>query len=230
MAADGKQNRMLCEQDQLGFIEIIPADLPFRSMCTREIEFTHCYFDPAFLRQVAYESVDPDCVELTLMLQQPSPLLWHMGAALKTVLETNQKNSRFYADSIATAFAAHLLTHYTTRNHNLREYNGLPKEQLKQAIEYINEHLSEDISLSDLAGHLFMSQYHFSRLFKQSMGMTAHTYLLQQRVKRSKALLHQPELSILDIADRCGFANPSHFAKHFRKHAGITPKEFRLLR
>jgi AraC family transcriptional regulator len=230
MAADGKRTRMLCEQDRSGFIEIVPADLPIQSMCTREVEFTHCYFDPAFLQQVAYESVDPDRVEFTMMLQQPSPLLWQMGAALKTVLENNQKNSRFYADSIATAFAAHLLTHYATRRHNLRQYNGLPKEKLKQAIEYINEHLNDDILLSDLAGHLLMSQYHFSRLFKQSMGMTAHTYLVQQRVTRARELLRQTELTILDIGDRCGFANPSHFARHFRKQAGITPREFRLLR
>jgi AraC family transcriptional regulator len=230
MVADGKRTLMICEEDQSGFIEIVPANLPIQSRCTREVEFTQCYFNPAFLQQVAYESVDPDRVEFVLMLQQPDPLLWQMGAALKTVLENNPKNSSFYADSIATAFAAHLLTHYATRKHNLQQNNGLPKQKLKQAIEYINEHLGDDISLSDLAGHLLMSQHHFSLLFKQSMGVTAHTYLVQQRVKRAKELLHQTDLSIVDITYQCGFANPSHLAKHFRRQVGITPREFRLLR
>jgi AraC family transcriptional regulator len=230
MVADGKQHLMELEHNQSGAIEIIPADLAFQSRCTKAVEFTQCYFDPAFLSQIAYESVDPDCVDFTLMLQQPDPLLWHMGAALKSVLEQNVKNSNFYVDALATAFAAHLLTHYATRKHHLREYNGLPKERLKQAIEYINAHLSDDISLADMAAKLSMSQYHFSRLFKQSMGMPPHTYLIQQRVKKAKRLLGKPELTILDIADQCGFANPSHFAKHFRKHTGITPREFRMLK
>jgi AraC family transcriptional regulator len=229
MVTEDYRRRDLFEQDQSGCIQIIPAHLPFQSMATRQVEFTHCYFDPEFLSQVAYESVNPDQVQLSLMLQQPSPLLWQMGAALKHVLETNPKNSRFYADSIATGFAAHLLTHYATRKLKLREYNGLPKDKLQQAIDYMHAHLGENISLADIAAQVCISQYHFARLFKQSTGITAHAYLIQQRVNKAKHLLQQTERTILEIADDCGFANPSHLAKHFHKQTGITPRQFRQL-
>jgi AraC family transcriptional regulator len=153
-----------------------------------------------------------------------------MGAAMRSILTADEQNSRFYAESMATAIAAHLLTHYATQKHTLREYNGLSSAKLKQTIEYINERLGEDISLTDLANNLGMSQYHFSRLFKQSMGMTAHNYLVEQRVKRAQELLTQTELSIVDIANECGFANPSHFARCFRQQRGMSPTQFRAMR
>jgi AraC family transcriptional regulator len=228
--ADGKINRMVCAEDRSGLIEILPAQIPIRSSWTQAVEFTHLYLEPSFIARIAFESIDPDRVEFPLLLQQPSPLLWNMGAAMRSILTADEQNSRFYAESMATAIAAHLLTHYATQKHTLREYNGLSSAKLKQTIEYINERLGEDISLTDLANNLGMSQYHFSRLFKQSMGMTAHNYLVEQRVKRAQELLTQTELSIVDIANECGFANPSHFARCFRQQRGMSPTQFRAMR
>jgi AraC family transcriptional regulator len=229
LVANGKVNRLVCNEDRSGLIEILPAHISIRSSWTQEVEFTHLYLEPSFISRIAYESVDPDRVELALSLQQPSALVWSMGEALKSILQTAERYSCFYADSMATGLAAHLLTHYATRKHVFREYNGLPKAKLKGAIEYINTHFGEDISLTDIATAVGMSQYYFSRLFKQSIGMTPHTYLVVQRVNHAKELLSTTELTILEIANECGFANPSHFAKCFRQHTGISPKQFRLV-
>lgn len=135
LTANGKLNRMLCAEDRSGCIEIMPANMPMQSSWTHEVEFTHLYLEPSFLERIAYESIDPDRVEFALQLQQPSPLLWHMGEAMRSILTTEAKNSRFYAESMATAIAAHLLTHYATQKHTLREYNGLPKAKLKREID-----------------------------------------------------------------------------------------------
>lgn len=213
------------------FVGVFPANLPMSSRWNEEGEFTHCYLDQTFLTHAAHESVNPDRVEMRLELP-PSidPLIWQIGASLKSVLEHNSHNSYFYADSMATALAAHLLQFYATRQHVLREYtDGLPKAKLQQAIEYINEHLHRNLTLTEIATELDMSQYYFCRLFKQSIGMTPHQYLMQQRVERSKQLLKQPEQKIVDIAAQCGFANPSHFAKCFRQRMGISPQQFRSI-
>jgi AraC family transcriptional regulator len=131
---------------------------------------------------------------------------------------------------MATALAAHVLRNYTTRKQVLPVYeNGLPKYKLKQAIDYINSHLGENLSLAAVSGELKISQFHFCRLFKKSTGMTPHSYLIQQRVERSKQLLKQKGCTINQIADECGFANPSHFANHFRQQTGISPKQFRTM-
>ena len=104
---------------------------------------------------------------------------------------------------------------------------SLPPHKLEQAIDYIHTHLGENISLLAIATELDMSQYYFCRLFKQSMGMTPHQFVILQRIERAKYLLHHTKKTILNIADECGFADSSHFAKHLTRRVGIPPGEFR---
>jgi AraC family transcriptional regulator len=105
--------------------------------------------------------------------------------------------------------------------------DGLSPAKLAQSIEYINEWLHKNITLTEIATELNLSQYYFCRLFKQSICITPHQYLIQQRIERSKQLLSQKDIRIVDIATQCGFANPSHFARCFRKAMGISPQQFR---
>jgi AraC family transcriptional regulator len=217
---------------QTKYVQLFPAHWPSRSIRGADVEMTHCYLRPEFLSQIAHESVNPERVEIDLAYIQPKidPLIWQIGLSLTTVLQTAPQNSSLYADSMATALAAHLLQFYTTRQHTLREYtDGLSSAKLQQAIDFINEHLGENLSLTEIAAQVDMSQFYFCRLFKQSVGTTPHKYLIQQRVERSKSLLRQRECSIVDIAADCGFANPSHFAKCFRKYTGVSPQQFRSI-
>jgi AraC family transcriptional regulator len=228
--AEGRVRQLQFNASHQGYISILPAQLPNKSSWNDESEFTHCYLTPNFLARVAYESIDPDRVEIKLDIQTPDPLVWQICSTLKTLVATDATNSCLYAESMATALAAHLLQFYATRKHSLREYeDGLPQSKLKRAIEYINEHLGEDISLLKISTELDISHYYLCRLFKQSLGITPHAYLIQQRVERSKQLLKYREIRILDIAIACGFANPSHFARCFRRQVGISPKQFRLI-
>jgi AraC-like DNA-binding protein len=118
--------------------------------------------------------------------------------------------------------------HSQTISEHKQDYaeDGLPKQKLKQALEYIQLHLGENLSLSAIANELGMSQYYFCRLFKRSTGMSPHQYLIRQRIERAKHLLKQREQSITMIAMECGFANQSHFAKYFRQYMGMNPKQF----
>ncbi len=59
------------------------------------------------------------------------------------------------------------------------------------------------------------------------MHITPHQYVIRRRIERAKQLLKQSDLRIVDIALACGFANQSHFSRHFRRIVGISPKEFR---
>jgi AraC family transcriptional regulator len=112
----------------------------------------------------------------------------------------------------------------------LGEYeDGLSKIKLSQAIDYINANLSRNLTLTEISAELDLSQYYFCRVFKRSIGMTPHQYLIQQRVEKSKQLLKQPEQKIIEIATQCGFANPSHFARCFRQRMGISPQQFRSI-
>lgn len=214
-----------------GCIELYPTGLPIslHSHATvKAMELIQCYLEPTFLAQLAYESVNPDRVELLLTLKKPDLLIKQIALALRSSLEADGARSRFYADSMATALAAHLLRYYSTRTHRFQDYeDGLSKQKLKQAVDYIQAHLDEDLSLSEIADELGMSQYYFCRLFKQSTGLSPHQYLIRQRVARAKHLLKQPERTITAVAFECGFANQSHFARCFRQCTGMSPKQFR---
>ncbi|EKQ68321.1 DNA-binding domain-containing protein, AraC-type [Leptolyngbyaceae cyanobacterium JSC-12] len=214
-----------------GFIEIVPANSPcgIRSISvTQSIEWISFYLEPTFLAQIAYESVNPDRVELLLTRKKCDALIHQIGLALKSSLETVGVGGRCYADSMATAMAAHLLHHHSTRKHDFREHeDGLPKQKLRQAIEYIQAHLGEDLSLNDIANELGMSQYYFCHLFKRSTGISPHQFLIRQRVERAKLLLKQPERTITSVALECGFANQSHFARCFCQYIGMNPNQFR---
>ena len=104
---------------------------------------------------------------------------------------------------------------------------GLPSRQLQQVLDYIDAHLDQEIKLADLAQLPDMSQFHFSRLFKQSLGLSPYQYLLQQRVERAKQLLKNTDRLIIDIALDCGFNSHSHLSKQFKQLTGMTPKAYR---
>ncbi|NJM45847.1 MAG: helix-turn-helix transcriptional regulator [Alkalinema sp. RU_4_3] len=216
-----------------GCIEVLPADLPYGLHSTapnQRMELIHCYLEPTFLAQVAHESVNPDRVELMLTPKTPDLLMHQIALALRSSLVDGSNGNRFYADAMATAMAAHLLRYYTTRDHVLREYkDGLSKQKLQQAIDYMQANLGEDLSLGAIAQELGMSQYYFCHLFKRSTGLSPHQYLIRQRVERAKILLKQSDRTVTMIALECGFASSSHLAKCFRQLTGLNPNQFRKL-
>jgi AraC family transcriptional regulator len=103
-------------------------------------------------------------------------------------------------------------------------YDCLPLSPISQQVYYIKSHLHENLQLAKIAEVTGFSTAYFCTLFRQSMGVTPHQYVLQQRIECAKLLLQQSQLEIADIAIQCGFANQSHFTRHFRQIVGATPK------
>ena len=120
-----------------------------------------------------------------------------------------------------------LRQHSTTRPHLPIYEGGLPTRQLQQILDYVEAHLEQEIKLADLAQLLEMSQFHFSRLFKQSLGISPYQYLLHQRVERAKHLLKSSDRLITDIALSCVFNSHSHLSKQFKQLTGMTPRAYR---
>jgi AraC family transcriptional regulator len=102
---------------------------------------------------------------------------------------------------------------------------GLSQRKLNLAITYINDRLSQNLSLAEMADQLNMSQYHFCRLFKQSTGSSPYQYLLQQRVEWAKQLLIEGKMSIVDVAIAVGFSDQSQLSYHVKRRLGITPRQ-----
>jgi AraC family transcriptional regulator len=104
---------------------------------------------------------------------------------------------------------------------------GLQVWQQKRVVEFIEQHLAEDVSLAALAALADLSLYHFARLFKQSFGAPPHRYHMVRRMERARGLLQRPELSVTEIGIQIGFRETSSFTRAFRKFTGLTPTEYR---
>ena len=212
-----------------GDIAILPASQPFpRTQIDREVPLVELFLEPAIVSRVACECVDAAYTELVPQWHIRDPLIQHMGLALKAELETGGVDSRLYVESMATALSVHLLRRYSARQQQIKNYTGgLPKYRLREAINYINEHLDYSLTLAELAASVQMSPHYFATLFKQSTGLTPHQYVMKCRIDKAKQLLHIRELTLVEICQQVGFQSQSHFTKVFREHTKTTPKVYR---
>jgi AraC family transcriptional regulator len=103
----------------------------------------------------------------------------------------------------------------------------LPSYRLRRVTEHIHQNVDKNLRLAELAALVYMSPYHFARLFKGSMGVPPHRFVVRQRIARASAFLATPELSIARISRMVGFRTPSHFTTAFRRVTGLTPRGYR---
>lgn len=209
---------------------ITPAEVPFFARWESDDHLLQIRIASRFLKQVAGEALamNPDQLEVIPEFQTRDPQLEAIALLLLTELKQNNLGSRLYIESLSNVLVVQLLRQYSTSKPLLAfDQGGLPQHQLQHILEYIHEHLDQDIKLADLAGLLGISQFHFSHLFKQTLKTSPYQYLLQQRIERAKLLLKQSDRAIIDIALECGFNSHSHLSKTFRQLTGITPKAYR---
>ncbi|AFY77191.1 transcriptional regulator containing an amidase domain and an AraC-type DNA-binding HTH domain [Pleurocapsa sp. PCC 7327] len=213
-----------------GDISITPAKMAFFARWEGEDRYLQIRIASGFVQSVARETIDinPDRLELIPEFRTRDPHIESIGMLLLSELQQENLGGRLYIESLANVLAVHLLRQYSAPKPLLAIYEGgLSQRQVLQVLDYLNEHLNQDIKLADLAQLLGMSQFHFSHLFKQSLGIAPYQYLLQQRIERAKQLLKQTERSIMEIALECGFNSHSHLSKQFRQLTGMTPKAYR---
>lgn len=99
---------------------------------------------------------------------------------------------------------------------------------IEETVAYINEHLSEKLSLDFLAKRASISPYYFTRLFKKETGFTPHEYLIAARINTAKFLLKNTSISVKEICFCTGFSNESSFCTTFKKWVKQTPSNYRI--
>jgi AraC family transcriptional regulator len=209
-----------------GDIIITPANIAHQVAWEAEGDFIMLGIEPQFFALAIDEAAQPQKVELISHFATPDPLVYQIAIALKNILEHNPAGSRLYAETMVSALSVHLIQYYSKRQPKIQHYNnGLSTGKLQQVIDYINEHLDEDLGLTELARLVQMSPHYFSQLFKQSTGTTPHQFVISCRVERAKQLLLQRQFTIAEVAFIVGFANQNHLNRHFKKLLGVTPKQ-----
>ena len=217
---------------QPGEIAIVPAGLPsqWRRTDAGTNDTLHLYLHPHFVRTTA-ASCDLDQGQISIEPQfgVSDEHIHHIGMSLLCELKEANVVGRLYADSLATVLAMQLVRRYSYLRDVHTSRGGMAPRKLRRAIEFINDNLDKEqtVALAAVAEAVQMSYFHFSRAFKQSMGVSPNVYMIEQRIERAKRLLSETDVPIAEIALRVGFASQSHFTTTFRRLAWTTPKAFR---
>lgn len=184
--------------------------------------------DPLLLNQTAAEisGVDVNQIELLNTTGTRDPHIEAIAQLFQAELNTDNIGSQLYVESLAQVFIIHLLRQYCTFQPKTQQHPQSDVLRLQPVLDYIHSYLDRPLHLAELAEVLGINQYHFCRLFKQSMGIAPYQYVLQQRMERAKELLQQRRHTIAEIAALVGCTDQSRFTKHFKNYFGVTPSLF----
>ncbi len=224
-----------CEEGQLkqihkgvGSVTLAPSGFRFWGRWDKNVEILVLTLKPAAIAKCAVELHEVNHAELVRCTGRLDWQIWHLGLVLEAELKEGNPNGQCFWESLTNAIALRVLKQYSAFEPKVQHYSGgLSPHQLRHTIEYINDNLSLDLSLNVFAAMLGMSPYYFERLFKQSVGLTPHQYILHCRIERAKQLLRTTQQPIMEIAYQVGCKNHSHFSKLFRKLTGVSPKTYR---
>ncbi|WP_052672217.1 AraC family transcriptional regulator [Aliterella atlantica] len=215
---------------QRGDSILVPAGQP-KYWCRREgiCCSLHIHLKPEMIRQTAEASeIDTKRIGLVDCFGKQDPQIHQIAMLLLAELESGGMMGQLYVESLIQVLAIHLLRHYSSVTQTITPENrSLTHTQLQQAIDYIHAHLDRDLSLAKLASIINISPTYFASLFKQSMGVAPHQYVIQQRVEQAKFMLSKTDLAIADIASKVGFSSQSHLTQQFKRLTGMTPKQVR---
>ena len=206
---------------------ILPAGVVFTSRTSDVGDFISLTINQKFVHCVVHEAMEHG-LELKLTRVVNDPLLHALALAFRREVQSGYAGGAAYGESLGSTLVMHLVRHHATKRLPVpADRGGLGKRQLRRAIEYIHDHLGEDLSLAAVAAQSGLSMFHFARMFKQATGLTPHQYILRSRLNQAKQLLVTSSDPVADVAYRVGFYDQSHFTAHFKRAFGITPRIFR---
>jgi AraC family transcriptional regulator len=181
------------------------------------------------LQRVVQDSgSDPSNLRIYNRFQARDPQIEHIGWALKAEMESGYPSGRAYMDGLATGLASRIVRNHSSLARASRAAKAaMPGRKLKAILGYIEDNLGRDLGLEEIAGIAGLSVSHFKSLFRKSLGVPPHQYLIRRRVERAATQLRKGRIPIGQIALENGFCHQSHLALHTRRVLGLTPQELR---
>jgi AraC family transcriptional regulator len=183
--------------------------------------------DSAFI-EAAPERLTDRSLEIVPRQLVTDDRLTHLLFALDAERARGYSAGKLFVDCIESALANILITSFKTfAPRSIPGKGGMAPHVLRRVVEFMHANMDKQIGLKDLAGCAGLSLSHFSLQFRASTNQSPHRYMLGLRVERSKELLRDSRLSVLDVGLEVGFRNQQHFATVFRNSVGVPPSVYR---
>lgn len=139
-------------------------------------------------------------------------------------LENETRIARASSDALLETGLAIISAYGMDSRYLIAKYEN---PHIQNAVAYIHRHLNGELSLQSVSQMVHISKNYFCELFKKEVGISFGAYVRTQRVKLARQLLSGTELSLQDIAERCGFQTASYFSTCFKKSFGYSPSELK---
>ena len=226
---DGR--RTVSSHSRHGDVTLLAAHQPTGWLMPEPVDVLHVFIDAGRLGGLAAETleVDPATVEIVSAFARSDAALAQIARSLLGEIASPDPMSGLLLDQYETLIGVHLLRSYTTlpeaRGDRRAGYDSTDP-RIRRAMDYVEAHTAEPITLAEIAGVAGISRFHFVRVFREATGSTPHRYVQTRRVERAKVLL-ATDTPLIQIAFACGFASHSHFGQVFKQHTGMTPGEWR---
>ncbi|QKD05380.1 helix-turn-helix domain-containing protein [Mesorhizobium loti] len=221
---------------QPGIACILPKGVEeSESANTSPLECLHIYLPDTLIAQsaIADYDIDPAKVELSYVGGLRDPKLYQIAMGFNDVLgRPAEPTDRLFLDGMQAALAGYLLGTYTIDRWRpparSPEFDG---KRLTRVLDYIETYLAAgETRLADLAAEACLSEFHFSRLFREATGLSPHRFVTLRRVQEAQKRLAHGKSSLVEIALETGFGSQANFIRVFRKATGLTPGQYRVLR
>jgi AraC family transcriptional regulator len=182
---------------------------------------------PWFVADVVRDGLPGDRIEFATQRSVNDIVIARYAAAFRAELAADIPKGRLYADTLTVGLVLHLLAHYGVAKPKAPAPRGkLNAFQLRTVVDFIDAHLSEDVSLIALARQAHVSPFHLARLFRRTVGIPPHQFVLRLRIQRAIGLMKTRTLSLAQTAAESGFHDQPHFTRAFRAVTGTTPAAY----
>ncbi|WP_406857672.1 AraC family transcriptional regulator [Alsobacter sp. KACC 23698] len=157
-------------------------------------------------------------------------LIRQAGWRLISEMREPTSTAQMRVQSLSQQLTGRIVERYASsygRVDRVHRQHQLDEQRLRRVLEFMAQHIEEDISLDDLAAAACLSPFHFNRMFTRRMGMPPHRYVSRMRLERAKTLLALGRVPLAEIALACCFSSQSNFSRAFRRVTGESPLNFR---
>ena len=210
---------------------LMPKDSESHWQLGQTQQFMHLYFSDDYLKQLALKvfDIDPRMLQLPELTFTNDPATEALFRHCMATSDWHSGHDHLAMEQVTNTLLVSMLQNMGITKLTAPIKGGLSPKVAALVCDYMQANFYRQVYLAELAELAQLSEYHFCRMFKQSMAQTPQAYLLAVRIEQVKLSVTKGRGSMADIALQCGFANQSHMGRYFKKLVGISPRQYRQL-